>query len=714
VADLTSLRAALRYAAHGWKVFPLTGKHPIRGTHGFKDATTDRKQIKRWWQQYPSANVGIACDDEHGPIIIDADKPNTKKGEHPAHELLDDLALPDTRVAQTSPGKQHMYFDPPVVPTDIGRIIRVTQHGVKYAVDILGSGGYVVAPPSRHPDTGKRYTWTRKTRIRPLPESVLHLIADHRGTNASAPSSVIKLAAAQIPKLIQEGERDTILTSMAGTMRRRGMSEEEILAALRVANETRVIPPLPDKDLRRIAKSIASKAPAGTGENFTDLGNARRLIEQYGDGVRSISKKRWFIWEDSRWVPDDTGRVERMAKDVVRSLYVEAGTLGDTTAREALLKHAHKSEQSPRVSALIQLAGTEPEISIQSSILDRDPWKFNVLNGTIDLKTGVLLPHNRLDHITKVAPVVYDAEATCPKWLVFLKQIMGGDMELVEYLKRAVGYALTGDTREQCFFFMYGLGANGKSTFLEVIRALLGDYAQQAEFTTFLTRRGEGPRNDIARMRGVRFVSAVEAHGDRGFDEAVIQQLTGGDTITARELYERLFEFRPTHKIFLAANHKPVIRTQTEAMWRRLRLIPFTVIIPRDKRIGKLGDKLVGRELAGILNWALDGCAIWQQEGLMEPAAVRRATNSYRDENDVLGDFLGQRCVFDPANWISGGEFYRHFSDWWTETRGPRVQPISPAWFGRLLGERAEITQAKRKHTRGWRGIALKRQLGVE
>src|SRR5690606_17151120 len=178
-----------------------------------------------------------------------------------------------------------------------------------------------------------------------------------------------------------------------------------------------------------------------------------------------------------------------------------------------------------------------------------------------------------------------------------LRDITENDEELIRYLQKAVGYSLTGDVREQCLFFCWGSGQNGKSTFLEVIRELMGDYGQQAEFSTFLARKGEGPRNDLARMRGVRFVSAVEAPGDKQFDEAVLKQLTGGDTITARRLYEEYFEFVPTHKLFLAANHKPHVSEQTEAFWRRIRLIPFAVYIPPEKRDRLLKWKLK-RELA--------------------------------------------------------------------------------------------------------------------
>src|SRR5690606_10729533 len=224
-------------------------------------------------------------------------------------------------------------------------------------------------------------------------------------------------------------------------------------------------------------------------------------------------------------------------------------------------------------------------------------------------------------------------------------------------------------------------GQNGKSTFLEILREMLGDYAQQADFSTFLVRRGEGPRNDLARMRGMRLVTAVEAPGDKSLDEAVLKQLTGGDTITARRLYEEYFEFVPTHKLFLAANHKPHVSEQTEAFWRRIRLIPFTVYIPPEKRDRLLKEKLK-RELAGILNWAIEGCLKWQSQGLIEPAAVKRATQSYREEEDLIGEFILANCELDPEAWTSTAELYQAFTSWWRETRGPVARPPMPRWFG--------------------------------
>lgn len=690
------LRAALAYAERGWRVFPLDGKRPFKGTRGHLDATTNLKQIRRWWREWPGANVGIACDSQSGPIVIDIDGPS-------GVELRDKLDLPETREAKTRRGA-HLYYDPLLSGATVPRLIGIKHEGVKHKFDVLGDGGYVVAPPSIHPETGRKYKWVRKTKVRRLPKSILRLVKQS-GVGVKKPAD-------PLPDTIGEGERDVLLTSLAGSMRRRGASYEAILAALSEENATRCDPPLDDKQVRKIAKSISAKAPAGIGENLTDLGNARRFIAQHRDEVRSVGQGRgsWRIWDGPRWVPDETGEVHRLAKATVRSLHAEAGHAGDEDVRDALLKHATKSEQASSVAALLNLAATEPEISATLDTFDADPWLLNLENGTLDLKTGELREHRREDLMSKLAPVEYDERAKAKRWNRFLSEIMDGDDELVSFLQRAVGYSLTGSTREQCLFFCYGQGSNGKSTFLEIVRALLGDYAQQADFTTFLARKSEGPRNDLARMRGARLVTATEAHGDRGFDETVLKQLTGGDTIVARKLYEEFFEFTPTHKLFLAANHKPLVKEQTEAFWRRIRLIPFTVTFAADQRDRKLPARLAD-ELPGILNWAVEGCLAWQAEGLNEPRAVQRATRSYREENDLLGEFMAQRCKFESDSWISTPDLYKAFVDWWQETRGPRSQPVSMGWLGRMLSERPEIKAVKRQQVRGWKGIAVIKEM---
>lgn len=688
------LSAALRYAKRGWRVFPLNGKKPYF-SGGFHKATTDRKQIRKWWRKWPDANVGIACDSQHGPIVVDIDGPSGIK-------LADKLGLEETREASTGlKTKLHLYYAPTLESSIIKRHIRPfkDKNGNKIELDILGDGGYVVAPPSIHPETKRRYRWEFKTSLAVFPDELLEMLQRTKKFTAADP----------LPKKISEGERDNLLTSLAGSMRRRGASESAILAALREENETRVVPPLPDRDLRRIAKSIAKKDAEIIKEHHTDLGNARRFIIQVEDRVRSVMSNRrpWLLWDDQRWTPDQTGEVERMAKQVVRKIYYEASQIQDEEERDTVLKHANKSESASKIRAMLELAATEPELSTTTAMLDSNPWLFNVQNGTIDLRTGTLKPHNRNDLITKLAPVEYDPDAKSPLWDKFLDEVMEGDEELIEFLQRAVGYSLTGDTREQCLFFCYGQGSNGKSTFLETLRTLFGEYARQSDFSTFLSSRGEGPRNDLARMHGARLVTASEADTERGFDARIIKLLTGDDTIVARKLYEELTEFKPQHKMFLAANHKPIVKEQTEGFWRRIRLIPFMAVFTKERRDKRLAKKLV-KELPGILNWALVGCKKWRKEGLLIPQSVVKATHTYRDENDILGDFLGHSCVIDPDGWTSSPELYRAFTDWWTDTRGPRSQPISMGWFSRLLSERPEFEARKRKHLRGWRGLILK------
>lgn len=693
------LRAALRYAKRGWAVFPLNGKKPYeRG--GFHLASTDRKQIKQWWKRWPNANIGIACDSQRGPIVIDIDGPS-------GYVLRESLNLPPTREARSRKGRSHLYYEPLLDGVSIPRLIRPfkDKKGNKIELDVLGDGGYVIAPPSIHPDTGRPYKWTNGIRPVRMPNEILQLLQQSKKSKKNA---------APLPEVIGSGERNSLLTSLAGSMRRRNAGFDAILAALREENATRVVPPLDDKELAEIAEHVTKYPPAGHGENLTDLGNARRFVMQHQDMVRAvgIGKRPWRIWEGTHWAPDDTGEIERYAKSTVRSLYLEASHAGDDDVRNKILSHASKSEDARRVRSLLELARTEPEISLAPDAFDADPWLLNVENGTVDLRSGELRPHRREDLITRLAPIEYDPEARAPRWERFVVEVMNGDEELARFLQRAVGYSMTGDTREECLFFLWGQGANGKSIYLEILRGALGTYAQTADFSSFLSRSSEGPRNDLARMRGTRFVTASETEGDRGFDAGVIKKLTGNDTVVARKLYEESFEFRPQHKLWLAANHKPVVKEAGYAFWRRMRLIPFTVTFKGSKREDKEKlERTLKSEYAGILNWAIAGCLEWRQHGLQEPRAIQQATTSYQDENDALGEFLSQTCVFDRKSWASTADLYKVFGEWWIDTRGTRTPPYSNSWFNRSLGDRSEIRSEKRDSIPGWKGIALKHRV---
>ena len=415
------------------------------------------------------------------------------------------------------------------------------------------------------------------------------------------------------------------------------------------------------------------------------------------------------MWDGRRWIEDVTGEVHRRAKETVRSIYKEAYTADDESRRMKLSNHANNSESQGRLNAMINVARSAEETAILPENLDRDPWLFNVLNGTVDLKTGDLIDHNREDLITRLASVRYDCFADCPVFLGFLERIFNKDPEIMRFVQKAVGYALTGSTREQCLFFLYGLGANGKSTLLETLKALMGDYGHQASSEALIAKKSRNQiPNDIAAMRGGRLVTAMEVDQGRLLAEATVKQLTGGDEVAARFLYKEWFTFKPEFKIFLAANHKPGIRGTDHAIWRRIHLIPFDVQIPDDEQDKELLKNLKA-ELPGILNWALEGCLLWQEEGLRPPKEVQKATCEYREEMDPLSDFFEERCIFGRGAWVMSKDIYEAYKTWAVACE---EVPISQTKFAKRLKERGLLNKVKttipNKGKIQWVGIALK------
>ena len=434
----------------------------------------------------------------------------------------------------------------------------------------------------------------------------------------------------------------------------------------------------------------------------TEAHNAQRLVNRHGQDIRYLApSKKWLVWDGRRWATDDRIRIVELAKDTARHIFNEAAKARTPDIAEHLSKWAIRSLSRQNLEATIALARSLRPVLTED--LDRDPWLLSVQNGTLDLRTGKLRRHRRQDLITKLAPVAYDPAATCPRWVAFLDRILASNAELIRFVQRVVGYSLTGDIGEECLFLLYGTGANGKTKFLETLRALLGDYAAQADFSAFLEKQNsDSPRNGLARLRGSRLASAVEPKQGTAFAEDVIKLVTGGDTITARFLYAEFFEFRPEFKLFLAANHKPRVRGHDEGIWRRIQLIPFTVRIPKPERDKNLLRKL-SAELPGILNWAIKGCLAWQAVGLSPPAEVTEANEAYRVEEDVIVPFLDLHCYLGPAAWATAGDLYGAYIK---HCEQARERPVSQKRFGGLLASHG-LTRRKVHGTYRWEGVGL-------
>jgi len=443
-----------------------------------------------------------------------------------------------------------------------------------------------------------------------------------------------------------------------------------------------------------------------TRPNLTDSGNAERFALQHRTWARYCWPWRsWLLWTGTHWHRDDGDGALRLAKAVAKSIYLEAEHGPTPDERERIARWAITSESEKRLRSMLALAQAEPGIPVRPEDLDVDPWALNVQNGTLDTRTSELRAHRREDLITRCLPVVYDSKATCPLWCDTLARILEKRTDLIRYFQKAIGYSCTGDTTEQVLFVLWGTGANGKTTILSTAATLLGDYAISTRPETFMVKRGDSIPNDVAQLNGRRLVIAVEAEAGQRLAEGLVKQMTGQDTLTARFMRAEFFQFTPTFKIFLATNHKPQIRGSDHAIWRRIRLLPFTVTIPDADQDRQLPEKL-RTELPGILRWAIEGARLWHSEGLGLPDAVRVATAAYRADMDALGDFLRDQCVLEPAAQLEAGTLYQVYEGW-CHTSGEKA--LTGRTFGLRLKERGfEPVRIGKSRSRGWAGLRLR------
>lgn len=450
-----------------------------------------------------------------------------------------------------------------------------------------------------------------------------------------------------------------------------------------------------------LSKVVALEPDQLKSLHFTDTGMAEFAAKLFEGRLLYMEEaKAWLVWDGRKWVAGTPGGLYPFVKGMLQKLVQAAFDCDDSDQKTAMLKELIKFQSFSRQTTVINAMAVLPELIVTSNQLDVDPMLLNCLNGVIDLTTGELVHHDPAYRITRIVNCEYDPEADCPRFRQFLATIFQDNADLIGYVQRFLGYALTGKTTEQVMLFCYGKGANGKTSLLKVLLTLMSDFTASAQAELLMVKDSRsGISNDLARLKGARLVTVNEVQEDARLNEAQIKTLTGGDPITARFLFKEFFEFYPQFKLVLVGNHKPVIRGQDHGIWRRIHLLPFMATVPEDERDPDLLDKLK-TELPGILAWAVRGCLQWQESGLKPPKEVVEAVNEYRQSEDLFGQWFNDCCVIKKGAMSKSDFVYNSF----VEHSGMNITSHK---LTKWLTERG-FRQERRNTGRHWVGFDLK------
>lgn len=728
--------AAIEYAAAGLSVVPcaLPGKYPATPWLTYQAEIADEAQIKRWYSKNPTWGLGIVCGEVSGGLeVIDLDG-----GEFAAEfEGLLKANAPEVfkrLVIEKSPsGGRHYAYRCETIDgnSKIAQTLReLPGHkpgtdGLTTLLETRGSGGYIVTYPTRG-YVLLQGDWLHLSQITPDERNILWSLAATFDESDKAP----KVPAAPVPNVKHEepsnaAEVHALLQRHGWTLAKTSKGREDwrrpgktdgTSATWNYLEDSFYVfssnaAPFKDNHRYTIKQLYQLLEPDNVPQKdrpitekcyLTDMGNARRFALRFSDQFRYTAAWGWMVWDGKRWGRDTGEKIMQAARHTAKCLFDEARDSSNPDDVKAIGKWALTSQSRGRLEAMVKLAESEESLYATAAQFDSDSFSLNTTNGIVDLRTGAIRPHEHDAMHSKITGADFRDDADCPRWAAFIDRIMGGNQSLIRFLQRAAGYSLTGSTAEQCFFLLHGTGANGKSVFLETMRAVLNDYAATAEFSTFLAKQNENVRNDIAALAGARFVASSESGADKRLSETIIKALTGGDTISARFLFKEYFEFKPQFKVWMATNHKPVIRDTDLAIWRRVRLIPFTVTIPENERNPNLVRELRD-EYPAILAWAVRGCLDWQRDGLGIPDEVSAATESYRNSMDIMEAFFEDCCLRGESYVTGATPIYARYSKW-CEVNNER--PMTQREFSLRLGEKG----FRREHNRmgsQWHGIGL-------
>lgn len=747
-SNVNSNFTALAHTLHqqGFHVFPVDhpgqprciGKHRTcdgsRGKHptvawGTWAQTVTHQMIDIAWNKHRGvANIGIAC----GPsqlVVLDEDEP----GELDRWCADHGISLPETYTVKTGRGR-HLYYR---WDHDTQRIGNVPKAVKGYNIDVRGDGGYVVGEGSQHED-GSLYTGNGAPVTKLSDDAAQYLLSYQR--EADPPSAEAPLSGQQhvgIPLdkhagVIRFHERHHELVSYAGRLRDLGLALHEAIPVFKqrwldCEQPEGQIPearyhsaaceyPVTWDEARAKLADVFGRYPAGknldadAGKNSDpnvthsgQLGMAVKMANRFAGKLLYVHPIGWHRWDGKRWAPDADGAARRAVHTVIKH---ERAKLGSLPVEDRLkrAKEIGRFETASAITGILTEASVLSEMSVSVSQLDTDPWLFNCANGTLDLHTMELRDHDPADRITKVARGAYRPGVKSQQWEAFNATVLP-DADVRIYWQRLNSLALLGKVTgdKQILPIVTGEGANGKTTAIEAISFAMGDYAQPAEPELLMARQHDAHPTGIADLRGKRLVTISETKQDRRLDIPTMKRLTGGDRLKARFMRKDFFEFEPSHLLMMHTNHLPRVDDDTEAVWRRIRAIPFTVQIPEDQRDEQLGDRLQ-LDADAVLTWLIDGWIGYREHGLQTPEAVLNETNRYKAESDAVGRFIADECrVGGAQSSATTGQLYERWQRWAARENAPELSKIA---FGRALDRKGFPVD---QNTRGWRrsGICL-------
>jgi putative DNA primase/helicase len=679
------------YIKRGWKIFPChavirgkctcgkpdcknPGKHP-RTRNGHTDASSDLQTIRTWWTTWPDANIAVSTGAVSGIWAVDVDP------RHGGFDSLNDFeenrpegTLPETLRSVTGGSGRHIIFK---YPSDGSRV--PTRNPWRPGIEVKSDGGYIILPPGTH-ISGGRYQWINWDTQEPVsaPRDLLESIRD-TPTNQSGREALPD--AASILDGVPEGKRDDTLFRWACRLRRQlGDDSYRAVETLVLTAARNSDPPFPDEDARRKVdqafKQDHSDDVTEWGyltdegeklEHLTDVGNKNRLIAAFGEEIRFVPQWGWMEWTDTGWYGSGSHVIMSRAERVPELIRLEAiNKITDSIALKKWTKHSFNTESAGSLSAIARLAEYDPRVLRQAKEFDSNLYEIACMNGIVDLRTGQIRSFERDDLVTKNTNVVYDPQFFSEEWETFLKVCTQGDAEMIRYLQMAAGYTLTGDIREEAFFVLSGPTASGKSTFLDALLGILGSYGTTTQSDTFMYRRGKDTApHELASFVGKRIVGMSEIREGEGFSEAVIKQVTGGDTIKAKMLYKDPFDYVPQFKLWIATNHDPA--SHDAALMRRIKRIMFNHTIPEHQRNAGLKSWLKSPDHGGkaVLAWAVRGAMEFLRVGkLPEPDKVKLAVHTYAEKNDTFTRFVNDCFFRDKEGVVHGRSAYRTYSVW--------------------------------------------------